>query len=357
MTQRSSRRRGATTTSPTDPSIYVESFATIRREADARPGAGRRREGRRADGPRHRPGRPGARPRLPPRARRRRAHGADAGRRHPLRRPHGGHGHHRRPAARRQRGALLPARRAGAGAGEVVGYDAHARPRSRSGSRTSTGAVVAIGNAPTALFHLMEMLIAGAPAAGRDHRLPGRLHRRRRVEGRAGLARRRPRHRHPVRDRARSPRRVRDDLLGRQRAGPGGGVTGRFYGVGLGPGDPELITLKAARLIASADVIAYHAGVGKQSNARRIAADADPRRRDRGGAALPGDDGRHRPPGWVRRRDGRVLRGVGRAARRPPRGRPDRRTAGRGGPALLRLVHVHARPARRRASRPRSCPA
>jgi precorrin-2 C20-methyltransferase/precorrin-3B C17-methyltransferase len=48
-------------------------------------------------------------------------------------------------------------------------------------------------------------------------------------------------------------------------------VTGRLYGVGLGPGDPELITLKAARLIGSADVVAYHQGVGKQSNARRIA--------------------------------------------------------------------------------------
>jgi precorrin-2 C20-methyltransferase/precorrin-3B C17-methyltransferase len=47
---------------------------------------------------------------------------------------------------------------------------------------------------------------------------------------------------------------------------------GRFYGVGLGPGDPELITLKAARLIAAADVISYHAGVGKESNARRTAA-------------------------------------------------------------------------------------
>lgn len=49
--------------------------------------------------------------------------------------------------------------------------------------------------------------------------------------------------------------------------------TGRFYGVGLGPGDPELITLKAARVIADADVIAYHAGVNKQSYARGIAAD------------------------------------------------------------------------------------
>ncbi|MCW2840975.1 MAG: ATP-binding protein [Aeromicrobium sp.] len=46
---------------------------------------------------------------------------------------------------------------------------------------------------------------------------------------------------------------------------------GRLWGVGLGPGDPELVTLKAARLIGAADVIAYHQGVGKQSNARRIA--------------------------------------------------------------------------------------
>lgn len=53
-------------------------------------------------------------------------------------------------------------------------------------------------------------------------------------------------------------------------------MTGRLYGVGVGPGDPELITRKAARLIASADVIAYHAGQGKESNARRIAAELFP---------------------------------------------------------------------------------
>ncbi len=53
-------------------------------------------------------------------------------------------------------------------------------------------------------------------------------------------------------------------------------MSGRFYGVGVGPGDPELITLKAARLIASADVVAYHAAGGKESHARRIASDLVP---------------------------------------------------------------------------------
>ena len=53
-------------------------------------------------------------------------------------------------------------------------------------------------------------------------------------------------------------------------------MTGRLWCVGLGPGDPELITLKAARLIGDADVVAFHAGVRKQSHARRIAADLIP---------------------------------------------------------------------------------
>ena len=37
-------------------------------------------------------------------------------------------------------------------------------------------------------------------------------------------------------------------------------MMGRLYGVGVGPGDPELITVKAAKLIKRADVVAYHSG-------------------------------------------------------------------------------------------------
>ena len=35
-------------------------------------------------------------------------------------------------------------------------------------------------------------------------------------------------------------------------------TTGTLFGVGLGPGDPELVTVKAARVIGEADVVAYH---------------------------------------------------------------------------------------------------
>jgi precorrin-2 C20-methyltransferase / precorrin-3B C17-methyltransferase len=48
-------------------------------------------------------------------------------------------------------------------------------------------------------------------------------------------------------------------------------MTARLYGVGVGPGDPDLITLKAARLIKNSDVIAYHSGTAGRSIARTIA--------------------------------------------------------------------------------------
>lgn len=47
----------------------------------------------------------------------------------------------------------------------------------------------------------------------------------------------------------------------------------RLVAVGLGPGDPGLITRRGAAEIAAADVVAYFSGVGKSSIARSIASD------------------------------------------------------------------------------------
>jgi precorrin-2 C20-methyltransferase / precorrin-3B C17-methyltransferase len=46
---------------------------------------------------------------------------------------------------------------------------------------------------------------------------------------------------------------------------------GTLWGVGLGPGDPELVTIKAARVIGEADVVAYHSARHGHSIARTIA--------------------------------------------------------------------------------------
>lgn len=48
---------------------------------------------------------------------------------------------------------------------------------------------------------------------------------------------------------------------------------GKLYGVGLGPGDPELMTVAAVRAISGADVIAYHCARHGRSIARSIAAE------------------------------------------------------------------------------------
>ncbi|WP_028477789.1 precorrin-2 C(20)-methyltransferase [Nocardia sp. CNY236] len=47
---------------------------------------------------------------------------------------------------------------------------------------------------------------------------------------------------------------------------------GKLWGVGLGPGDPELVTVKAARVIEAADVVAFHSARHGRSISRRIAA-------------------------------------------------------------------------------------
>ena len=49
-------------------------------------------------------------------------------------------------------------------------------------------------------------------------------------------------------------------------------MSGTLYGLGIGPGDPELITLKALRVLGASPVVAYPAPEHGESLARRIVA-------------------------------------------------------------------------------------
>ncbi len=49
-------------------------------------------------------------------------------------------------------------------------------------------------------------------------------------------------------------------------------LSGKLLGVGVGPGDPELMTLKAMRALGEADVVAHFAKAGRTSHGRTIAA-------------------------------------------------------------------------------------
>ncbi|MCD8225518.1 MAG: precorrin-2 C(20)-methyltransferase [Clostridiales bacterium] len=53
-------------------------------------------------------------------------------------------------------------------------------------------------------------------------------------------------------------------------------MAGILYGIGVGPGDPELLTIKAARVIASCDVIAAPGEDARKSVAYQIAVQAVP---------------------------------------------------------------------------------
>jgi precorrin-2/cobalt-factor-2 C20-methyltransferase len=49
--------------------------------------------------------------------------------------------------------------------------------------------------------------------------------------------------------------------------------TGRLIGVGTGPGDPELLTVKAVRVLEKAEVVAYFAKQGRNGNGRAVVGD------------------------------------------------------------------------------------
>lgn len=53
-------------------------------------------------------------------------------------------------------------------------------------------------------------------------------------------------------------------------------MKGKLYGVGVGPGDPELMTIKAVRIIKECDVIAVPGKIPEESIAFRIARQACP---------------------------------------------------------------------------------
>ncbi|MBS0517748.1 MAG: precorrin-2 C(20)-methyltransferase [Proteobacteria bacterium] len=52
----------------------------------------------------------------------------------------------------------------------------------------------------------------------------------------------------------------------------GAAQAGTLYGIGVGPGDVRYLTLRAAGLVRSVDVVAFFAKRGQQGNARRIVA-------------------------------------------------------------------------------------
>ena len=58
-------------------------------------------------------------------------------------------------------------------------------------------------------------------------------------------------------------------------------MTGKLYGVGVGPGDPELLTLKALRLIKESPVIAVPGTVPENTIAYKIVVQAYPQLADK----------------------------------------------------------------------------
>ena len=143
------------------------------------------------------------------------------------------------------------------------------------------GAVVAIGNAPTSLFRLLEMIDAGAPLPAAVIGVPVGFVGA--AESKEALAA------HPLAASGRLPY-----LIVRGRKGGSamavaavnalaseGGMTvldalageargATLYGIGVGPGDVRYMTLRAAGLVRTVDVVSYFAKRGFTGNARSI---------------------------------------------------------------------------------------
>ena len=92
-------------------------------------------------------------------------------------------------------------------------------------------------------------------------------------------------------------------------------VQGRLYGIGLGPGDPELLTLKAARILGEVDLVyAPQANTSKESYALGIARQfIDPERQEIVRLYFPTNDEKAAGEVWSRAADelaGKLAKGL-----------------------------------------------
>ena len=81
---------------------------------------------------------------------------------------------------------------------------------------------------------------------------------------------------------------------------------GRIWGVGVGPGDPELLTLKAHRIVTTADVLAWPTPEDGESLARSIVAPHLPGGQEEIAIRIPMDARRFPPRDVYRRASGEI---------------------------------------------------
>ena len=120
---------------------------------------------------------------------------------------------------------------------------------------------------------------------------------------------------------------------------------GTLWGVGLGPGDPELVTVKAARVIAEADVVAYHSARARPQHRARIAETVPAAGSDRGAPVHPvTTETTDHPGGYAGAMDD-FYRELGRADRRASGSRAQRVALLAEGDPLFysSYMHMHTR--------------